>query len=423
MTAVATRAPELPPLSANRGFRLLWLGEGVSVLGNATTTVLLPLLAVIAFDAGPGWMGALATAAWLPWLLVGLPAGAWVDRLPARGVMIAADLASAAAYASVPAAWALDLLTLTQMVVVAFAGGVASVFFKTAYVVLLPQVVAPEHLESANGRMFGTESAMHIAGPGLGGLLAQWWSAAFGLVLDAASFLVSALCLWRIRPDRPAPARAPAGPRGARIREGIDFVRRDRYLPWMTVIGGLCNFGLTGIAALMVLFLVDDLGLDPSGVGIVMMAGSSGGLLGAAAATWCSRRLGSGRAFELMTLGSGFPALLVPLAWPGAGATLVVAGMFLVGAFAVAGNVVRAAWRQRYVPAPLMGRVVTSVQFVNFGTMPVAGVLAGWLGSTIGVRETLAVMAVVHVGGCLLILLSPLRGLRDLPSPVPSRAC
>ena len=423
MTAAATRAPELPPLSGNRGFRLLWLGEGVSVLGNATTTVLLPLLAVVAFDAGPGWMGALATAAWLPWLLVGLPAGAWVDRLPARGVMITADLASAAAYASVPAAWALDLLTLTQMVVVAFAGGVASVFFKTAYVVLLPQLVAPEQLESANGRMFGTESAMHIAGPGLGGLVAQWWSAAFGLVLDAASFLVSALCLWRIRPDRPATERAPAASIGARIREGIDFVRRDRYLPWMTAIGGLCNFGLTGIAALTVLFLVDDLGLDPSGVGIVMMAGSSGGLLGALAATWCSRRIGSGRTFELMTLGSGFPALLVPLAWPGTGAALVVAGMFLVGAFAVAGNVVRGAWRQRYVPAPVMGRVVTSIQFVNFGTMPVAGVLAGWLGSTIGVRDTLAVMALVHLGGCLLILLSPLRGRRDLPSPMPSGAC
>jgi len=163
VTAVAARTEALPPLSRNRGFNLLWLGEGVSVLGNATTTVLLPLLAVLAFDAGPGWMGALATAAWLPWLLVGLPAGAWVDRLPARGVMIAADLVSAAAYASVPAAWGLGLLTLPQMVLVAFTGGVASVFFKTAYVVLLPQVVEPEHLESANGRMFGTESAMHIA--------------------------------------------------------------------------------------------------------------------------------------------------------------------------------------------------------------------------------------------------------------------
>jgi hypothetical protein len=146
MTALATRATEVEPLSRNRGFQLLWLGEGVSVLGNATSFVLLPLLAVVAFDAGPGFMGALATAAWLPWLVIGLPAGAWVDGLPARAVMIAADLVSAAAYASVPLAWWLDVLTLGQLLVVALIGGVATVFFRTAYSVFLPQVVAREHL-------------------------------------------------------------------------------------------------------------------------------------------------------------------------------------------------------------------------------------------------------------------------------------
>jgi MFS family permease len=216
MTALGTAAPAIPPLARNRGFQLLWVGEGVSVLGNATTSVLLPLLAVLAFDAGPGWMGALAAAAWLPWLVVGLPAGAWVDGLPARGVMIAADLVSAAAYASVPVAWWLDVLTLGQLLVVALVGGVATVFFRTAYAAFLPQVVAPAQLEPANARLFGTESAMQVAGPGLGGLLAQWFSAAFGILLDALSFLVSAACLWRIRPqaaravtarpERPLPA-------------------------------------------------------------------------------------------------------------------------------------------------------------------------------------------------------------------------
>jgi predicted MFS family arabinose efflux permease len=369
-------------------------------------------------------MGALATAAWLPYLVIGLPAGAWVDRLPPRAVMIAADLVSAAAYASVPVAWALDLLTLQHLVVVAFTGGVATVFFRTAYSVLLPQVVVPEHLEAANGRMFGTESAMQIAGPGLGGLIAQLLSAALGLLLDAASFLVSAFCLWRIRPERPAPDKqeTTAG-LGERIREGVDFVRHDRYLPWLTVIGGLSNLGLTGFGALMVLYLATDLELDPSGIGIVMMAGSSGGLLGALVATRISRRLGSGRASTVLQLGAGFPALLLPLAWPGAGAVLVVVGLFLAGACIVAGNVIRGAWRQRYVPAHLMGRVVTTTQMVNFGTMPIAGLLAGWLGSTLGVRETIAVMAAVHVVGSLAILISPFRGLRDLPAPALPRDC
>ena len=173
MTALAPAADQVLPLSRNRAFGLLWFGEGVSVLGNATSFVLLPLVAVVAFDTGPGGMGVLATASWLPWLLIGLPAGAWVDGLPTRGVMIAADLVSAVAYASVPVAWWLDVLTLAQLFLVALVGGAATVFFRTAYSAFLPQVVPPQHLETANGRLFGTESAMQIAGPGVGGLLAQ----------------------------------------------------------------------------------------------------------------------------------------------------------------------------------------------------------------------------------------------------------
>jgi predicted MFS family arabinose efflux permease len=421
-TLTSTR--DVAPLSSNRAFRLLWLGEGVSVLGNATSFVLLPLLAVVAFEAGPGAMGALATAAWLPWLLIGLPAGAWVDGLPARGVMISADLVSAVAYASVPLAWWLDVLTLTQLLLVALIGGAATVFFRTAYSAFLPQVVEPGHLEAANGRLFGTESAMQIAGPGVGGLLAQWFTAAFGILLDALSFLFSAVCLWRIKPSNAAPrVTAPTTSLRTRIAEGVTFVRRDRYLPWLTGVGGLANLGHTGLGALLILFLVRDLELDPSGIGLVMAVGSSGGLLGAIIATRISRRIGSGHASTLFMIGAGFPCLLVPLASPGSGVVLVPLGLFLAGMFVVAGNVIRGAWRQRYVPMHLMGRVVTTTQLVNFGTMPIGGLLAGGLGATLGVRETIAVMAVVILTSSMLFLLSPLRGLRDLPSPVSPEDC
>ena len=179
-------------------------------------------------------------------------------------------------------------------------------FFRTAYSVFLPQVVAREHLEPANGRLFGTESAMQIAGPGVGGLLAQWFSAAFGILLDAVSFLVSAACLWRIRPRNEAPViTAPTATLRTRIGEGVAFVRRDRYLLWFTAIGGLANLGHTGMGALLVLFLVRDLDLDPSGVGLVMAVGSSGGLVGAVFATRLSRRIGSGYASTLFLLGAG----------------------------------------------------------------------------------------------------------------------
>ena len=409
--------PDARSLARNRSFGLLWLGEGVSVVGNATTSTLLPLLAVTQLDAGPGWMGLIAAAAWLPWLVIGLPAGAWVDRLPARPVMIIANIVSAAALGSLPVAFALGMLTLSHIAVVGLVGGTCTVFFRTAYQVFLPEVVRADQLESANARLFGTESAANVAGPGLGGLLAQWLTAAAGIALDAVTFLWSAVCLWRIR--LPRPTKAPQGlaePLLARIREGVDLVRRDRYIPWLVGIGGVSNFGLTGYGALAVLFLVRDLHLTEAGVGAVLAASGGGGVLGAVVAPSLSRRLGSGRAFVVLLLLCGPAALLVGAGLPGWGAVVSAAGGFLTGMFVVAGNVIRNAWRLRYVPAGLRGRVMTVMQVVNFGTMPLAGVVAGWLGGAIGVRETILVMAAVHCLASWAVLLSPMARMRELPT-------
>ena len=414
---IAPVAPP-PPLARNRNFALLWFGEGVSVLGNATTSVLLPLLAVVGFDAGAGWMGALTAAAWVPWLLIGLPAGAWVDRLPARRVMIASDLVAALTLASVPVAWLLNVLTLPHLAVAAFCNGVCTVFFRAAYPALVRQVAPREQQEQAFARLFGTESAMQVAGPGVGGLLAQAVSTAGGLFVDAVSFLVSAVCLWRLK----LPAATPPstdGPDvaslGQRIREGIDYIRHDRILRFFTVMGGLSNFGLTGYAALLVLFLVREVHLGSGSVGLVMAVGSLGGVIGAAIATRVSHRLGSARALLALQVLAGPPALLVPLGAPGAGLVAMVAGMLLVGIGVVAGNVVRGAWRNRYVPEHMVARQVTTVQVINYGTMPLAGIVAGAMGSTLGLRPTIAVMAAIHVLACLSMYWSPLRGLRDMP--------
>lgn len=411
---VGTAAQRKP----NRNFNLLWFGEGVSVLGNATTSVLLPLLAVTGFGAGPGWMGALTAAAWLPWLVIGLPAGAWIDQLDPRRVMIAADLIAAAVLVTVPIAALIDLLSLPQLVIVALANGAATVFFRTAYAKLIVEIVEEQDLEQANGRLFGTESAMQVVGPGVGGVMAQLVTAAGGLLIDVFSFVVSALCLARIRPHRsmvthpsPRPESLPS-----RIRAGISYVVHDQFLRTMTLIGGASNFGLTGMMALIVLFLVDTVDLRPSLVGLVLTLGSIGGLVGAAVARRVSARWGSGRASTGLLLLSGPSVLLVPLAGPGPKVIWLIAGLFLVGVFVVAGNVIRAAWRQRYVPAEMMGRAVTTSQVVNYGTMPLAGLAAGVLGEQIGIRPTIAIMAVIHLLACMAILASPLRSMHELPA-------
>jgi len=420
MTALTAPVAPPTPLGRNRNFGLLWLGEGVSVLGNATTSVLLPLLAVVGFHAGPGWMGALTALAWLPWLVIGLPAGAWVDRMPPRRVMLTSDLVAALTLASVPVASVLDVLTLPHLAAAAFANGVCTVFFRAAYPALVRQVAPPQQQESAFARLFGTEAAMQVVGPGFGGLLAQLLSAVWGLLADAVSFLVSALCLWRLRLE-PVPVPVSRSPQEARqslwtrIREGVDYIRHDRLLRFFTVLGGVSNFGLTGYSALLVLFLVREAHLGEGAVGVVMAVGAVGGVVGAGIATRVSRRLGSARALLTLQLLAGPPALLVPLGRPGPWLAATVAGMLLVGVGVVAGNIIRGAWRNRYVPVEMVARQVTTAQVVNLGTMPLAGLGAGWLGSALGLRPTMLLMATVHALACGAMWWSPVRGLRDLP--------
>ena len=407
-------------LRLGRDFNRLWIGEAACLLGNATSSVLLPLLAVTHFDAGPGWMGLLTAAAWLPWLLIGLPAGAWVDRLDPRRVMITADLLAAGVLGSVPIAWWLGSLSLTQLLVVALLAGVAAVFYRTAYAKLLPAVVADDALESANARLFGTESVTQVAGPGLAALIVQVMAAAVGVLLDVIGFCVSALCLAGIRtarPDRGSSATERTDSLRRQIGEGVRTVFADRPLRLFMIIGGLSNFGLTGLAALQLLFLVDDLGLSAARLGVLLMIGNVGGLLGAVIAPRLARRLGTGRASTVSFVVAGPAALLIG-APVGAGRVwLAGAGLFLLGAAVVAGNVIRGAWRLRYVPPRLMGRVLTTIQAVNFGTMPLAGLAAGALGARLGVAPALELMAAVHCVACLAVLGTRIGRARSLPAP------
>ncbi len=382
-----------------------------------TTTVVVPLLAVTTFDAGPAWMGVLSAAAWLPWLLVGLPAGAWVDRLDHRRVMIAADLAAAASTASVPVAWALGALTLPHLVVAALLTGTCAVFFRTAYGAIVPRIVRDDDLDAANGRLYGTESAMQVAGPGLGGLLVQLVGGAMSLLADTVSFLVSAICLWRI-PARGLRTieRPPARSLRRDVAEGVRVVAHDRYLRFFTVQGALSNFALTGYGALLVLHLVRDLDASPGTVGAVMALGSVGGLLGALAATRVAARTGSARAMRWFQVLGGPTALLVAAGSPGVGIALVPLGVALVGVGVVGANVIRSAFRQRWVPAHLLGRTMSASSVVNFGTMPFAGLAAGWLGEHLGIRATILAMAVLHSLVSLSVFLGPYARGRDLPT-------
>ncbi|WP_327090999.1 MFS transporter [Nonomuraea sp. NBC_01738] len=417
MTATTpTLRPARFGLLRERDFRLLWIGESASSLGSAVTGVALPLVAVTVLDASPFAVSVLSAAAWLPWLLIGLPAGAWVDRLSRRRVMLAADWVSMAAFLSVPVAALLDRLTTAHLVAVALVAGAAKVFFATAYRAYLPSLVDGPDLLEANAKLQGSEQVANLAGPGVAGLLAQAVSAIGGLVVDAVTFAVSALCLTRIR-HREVIEPRPRRRLRTEIRYGMRTVLGDPLLRGNMFYGCVSNLGLTGYQSLLVVFLVGDLGLPAGATGLLLAATSAGGVLGAFAARPLAGRVGTARAVLLGKVALAPVGLLIAFADRGAGLVLFVGASIVIIAGIVAGNVVFSGFMQTYVPADLMGRVTTSVQVVNFGAIPLGALLAGALATAFGVRPALfAMLAVFALSGLILLLATPLGRLRDLPA-------
>ncbi|MER7407473.1 MFS transporter [Streptomyces sp. NPDC000070] len=402
--------------SLRRDFRLLWVGETVSGLGNSITGVALPLIAVVVLDADSTAVGMIAAAVWLPWLLVGLPVGAWADGMRKRPLMIACDLVSAATLVSIPLAAWLDALTFRHMVAAALVCGTAAVCFNTAYHSYIRIVLDGRDLLEGNAKLQGSEAATHVAGPGVAGLLAQAFGAVTALVVDAVTFLISAVCLKRIRvvePDRaPDEARAPLR---RQIIEGLRFVGGDRYLRPMVAWGALINMALMGYQAVQVVFLVRTVGLNPAVVGLLLTSGSAGGIVGALVATRVSRRFGTARGLLLLQAATAPFALLLPMTTAGPGLLLFATGAFLVGIGVSVANIVVGSFRQTYCPPHMLGRVVATAMMINHSTIPLGSLLGGVLGDAVGYRPAMWIMTGVVAPSWLILVMSPMRRDHDLP--------
>jgi len=425
-----------------RNFFLLWTGETISGAGSSMAAVGVPLLAVTVLHASTFAVAVLTGAAYLPWLVIGLPAGAWVDRLPVRPLMIACDVISALLFASLPAAAWLGALTTGQVVVVALLAGAANVFFSTAYQVCLPSLVTAAELVDGNAKLQGGASVATIAGRGAAGLAAEAVGAATALLANAASFGVSAACLLAIHPAAihpaasdpaasdlaahdltvPAPAApspavsaARAGGVFAQAWHGIGYVARDPYLRLFTVYAAVSNLAYTGNLALVVVFLVRVVGLGSAAVGLLMAAGGVGGLLGALIAPRLAGTFGTARTLVLTTVASGLAGLLIPLTARGPRIACFVVGSMLVAAAIVVGNVILGSFRQHYCPPALLGRVTASMRFLAFGMIPLGALLAGALGTALGATGGLWIVQAIFAGSAAFLLTPRIRSARNLP--------
>ncbi|MEZ0580608.1 MFS transporter [Nocardioides sp. MH1] len=400
-----------------RQFWTYWAASTTSGLGSAVTAVALPLTAVLVLHASTFEMGLLAAAAYVAWLVIGLPAGAIVRQLPLRGTQITTDLLRAAAIATVPLAWWLDVLTIGQLLGVALVISFADVLFFVANATFLPQVVAREDLQARNSLMSGTHAATQLGGPSLGGVLVQLLGAAPALFVDAASYLGSAALLGRLpareqpREDRPQPMRD-------QIREGWRFVVRHPVMNPCMWDATATNFVCGAQLALFAVYLVRVLDAPAGLVGVLLAAEGIGSLAGAAACPAIVRRIGSARACLAGSAVSVVGAFLIPVGtgWP-AYVAFALGNIVFAGGVVVLSTTTRT-YRQIATPPELLSRVLATVRFVSWGAIPVGGVLAGALGAWLGAREALFVFAAVSVLSPLVLWLSPIRSLRDFPDAV-----
>lgn len=409
-------------VAREKNFALFWAAQSVSQVGTQFTVVVLPLLAALSLNASPAAVGVLAAASGLPYLLFGLFAGAWVDRLRRRPMMIGADIGRFLLLALIPVAAWLGVLRIEMLVVVAFLVETLTVFFDMAYLAFVPSLVARDRLVEANSRLEASASASQVIGPAIGGTVVRLLGAPNAILIDALSYLASALFLVRIGVPEASPERSADSGIFHEIAEGLASVWRHPLLRALALASGLVTFGGFLFLSIYVLYLTRTLGLDAGAVGLVFAMGGIGALLGSLIAAPVRNRWGTGPTLIGSLFLFGFFGLTVPaaVAFPRYALPLILASELLQWVTLLVYNVNAVSLRQAITPHHLLGRINGSMRFISAGMRPFGSLLGGYLGSQIGLPATLVAGALGMLVAFVPLLGSPLRHTRSHSLPDPS---
>lgn len=374
-------------------FWRLWTAAGLSSLADGVLKVALPLVAV-GYTREPALIAGLAFAFSLPWLLFALPAGALVDRLDRRRVMLGANLVRGGLLAAVTLLTVFGGGSIWALYVVVAGVGAAETLYDTAAQSIVPQVVGRAQLPRANGRMYAAEqTANEFAGPPLAGVLAAAGVVA-ALVTPVALWAVAVAALLLVRGSYRIPREGHTTLR-ADIGEGLRFLWHHKVLRTFSIMVGTFNFATGATFAVLVLYAVGPgsaMGLSEPAFGLLMATTAAGGLAGALLAEPVERRLGRTRALWVSWLGGGLPVgVLAVTANP-----YVVGGAFFTGGAAIlVSNVVMVSLRQRITPDRLLGRLNSSHRLVAWGTKSLGAVAGGAVAQGLGLHAVFVVMAVL----------------------------
>jgi MFS family permease len=398
-------------------FLKLWSAETVSQFGSQITGIALPLTAVLVLHATAFQVAALTTVDFLPFLLFSLPAGVWVDRLPRRPILVIADLGRAAALGSIPFAAVVGHLTLAQLYVVGFVTGTLTVFFDVSYQSYLPSLVERSQLVEGNSKLEISRSSAQIGGPGAGGLLVNALTAPYAVLVDAASFLWSALFVFAIRREEVVPERTAESPSMRReLIDGVRYLLGHRYWRGISMSTATFNFFNNVAFAILIVYAVRRLHMTPLSIGLAFSLANGGALFAAFFAQKIGTKLGVGRTIQLATILDGFPLVLIPLAPASFPIPFIVVAFTIVTFGIVLYNVSVISLTQALTPERLLGRVNASRRFIVWGTIPLGGLVSGGLASWIGLRPTMFVGSIGCALAILPIALSPVRHVKTIPT-------
>jgi predicted MFS family arabinose efflux permease len=400
-------------------FLRLWIGQTISEFGTVVTRTAVPLVAILVLNASAGEVGALIAFQSAGVLVVGLVAGAVVDRVRRRPVLILADLLRAALLLWVPFSFAVGTLRIEQLFLLVFVVAALSAFFDSAYRAYLPGLVGPERTLEGNSKLGFSESLAEVAAPGAAGALIQVVSAPFTLLVDAVSYVASAVSLLTIAaPESSRPPRRSEARLAGDISEGLATVARHPILRALAGSTVLRHFFGSFLGALYGLYAIRELGMSPLVLGLLVSSGGVGAVAGALLTQPLVARLGIGPMLIGTAIAEAIVVFLIPLA---AGPVLVASAFLftaqLVGdALLQAHYIVHTTVRQQVTPDRLLGRVSATVNVLEHGVAPLGALVAALLAETFGVRATLFVAAWGILLATSWLVFSPLRSLREVAS-------
>lgn len=405
-------------LLRNPHFRWLWAGQTISRFGDQFSMLAFPVLAVTVLGANEQQMGYLAAAENASFLLVGLLAGAWVDRLLKRQVMLIADLIRFVALLTIPILWLNHQLQMWHLFVVAGIVGLAAVFFDVASQSFIPVLLPKDQIGTGNSALETSGSVAGVAGPSLGGFLLAFLRAPLLIFFDAISYAFSALSLSLIRDTELKAPREDRRPLRQEIAEGLRFIGRQKIIRTIALTTGVGNFFGNIAFAIVPLYILKILSFTPAQFGLMMSAAAVGALVGAASAGKVMQWIGEGRLVVWAAITYGFTSLAVPatsLLPHDAQLPFLLATEFLNSAMVLLYNITQVSARQRICPPELLGRMNASIRFFIWGVMPIGALLSGWISSAIGVLPAIWIGCAGVLGSAAFVFFSPLRGMSKLP--------